>query len=284
MKYGKIKNITIATSFLALTACSSLKVQHETGQLNLHYQPDQTVASNANKTLVVLQPKIDVNTGQSLNDQASRDLSKYLSGASYSALYNTEYKINEYSKQLAKSIESGLNNIYSNRGFSEINTSSLDELTYPQKRSAYLASQTNLKLNVEPKVNESNCDSSMMYCTLQGVIQVSGTMIINYIEPMTQEIVYNQKINLSDFNIAVPFKQQFVYKSRNQGIMDMASNMVSSASGEEITLTDNIDKSITEALNTFYKKAMAKSDKMISQKEILSYNSTVDELKNKKVF
>ena len=280
----KIKILASIGAITLLAGCSSMQVQHETGQLNLKYQPQKTSVAKTDKTLVILQPKMIVSTGKSLNIQASRELYKYLNNASYSGLYNSDEKIREYSNTLAKSIESGLNSIYSNRGFNEINTSSLDELTYPQKRSAYLASQVDLSLNVEPKVKKADCDSAMLYCTLQGVIQVNGTMTINYIEPMTKEIVYNQKINLSGFNIAVPFKQQFTYKTNEQGIFDMASNMVNSASGEKVTLIDNIDKSVTEALNEFYSKAMAKSDKMISQKEILSYSSTVNELKNKKVF
>lgn len=150
-----------------------------------------------------------------------------------------------------------------------------DDMAYSDKKGCYLALLPKMNIYIQKGGKSVERYAMTQVVTETGQITVSGEMLLSFVEPMTKERIMSKRINLADFNICKEYIVQ-----RKIGSKGMVFDAI--ASGSE--LRDNTDKVLAEAINEFYTKAMGKIYRMVSAEEILSYQTTIEELKGLKRF
>lgn len=267
----------VAASFLTVLAGCSTMTNKEVGQIDFNYEVP-TQEKNTGKLIAVVSTDFKETQASAPAATANPFLAMAMANAANSSV-NVNFNANfnqSYKNELLASLQNTFNEIISKKGFRTSEYSTFDDMTYTDKKNTYLASVPKLSLVIAQKVTKQECKHG--YCTDQGVIQVTGELNVSFIEPLTQQVFINKRINLSDFNISKEYIRQ-VDSPVNQGFMALLNQLF-----KPKTYQDNTDKVLTEALNEFYKKAAEKIAAYVSREEFLSLESDINSLKDIKRF
>ena len=272
----------ISTLFFAFAAtsiisgCAPIPMKKEMGTLNLRYAPPEAQKS-LQRTIAIVQP-IFQGTNQIENG-------KFLSYGMTSTDADIVLDFDrQYRERLATALRDSNLALISALGFATMGPfRNFDEMTYPQKQSAFLASVPTLNFTIDNKIDDVSCTA--LVCSIKGTIQVSGEMLVRYVEPLTGQALLNKRIDLSEFSISKPYiKEGHRPTQPGDGGMTMAlANGISSAMGRK-PIEDNSDRVLTEAINEFFAKAMKKVEAYTSREELLSMERDVLKLKQIKRF
>lgn len=274
-----MKKVVILAAAAAIISGCSIPVQREVGQINFAYQANNQGVGTG-YAIAIVKPEFTV----AAQAQAAAPTNPFLAYAmaqqaqqgeatNFHSLYSTNYKV-----QLETALNNTVEELLTKKGFQTLGPyTSFDDVTYGDKKKAYLASVPKLTLSIDKKVQDQRCTSS--YCTESGTIMISGELFLKLIEPLTQQTMLNKRINLSDLSITRPY----TYQKNYAGQGDMISQAIASISKPKV-LIDNRDKVLTEALNEFYSKAAGKIDTFLSREEILSYANDIKSIKELKRF
>lgn len=265
-------------SFLFLSACAP-KVHKEIGQLKLKYEFPEEQAVQSNLVISLISPSF-----QSKTDDTSKQLlasNPFLQAMmAQGGMFNLpdfNMKLKEFYLQRVKTgFDNAFVDMITRKGFVWKGPfGSFDDMTYDDKKKSYLSLLPEMSIFIEKK-GTSLADSKITkVVTERGSIVVSGEMLLSLVEPMTKERIMSKRINLSEFNIC----KEYIYQTK------IGSNgLIFDAMTSGTELQDNTDKVLAEAINEFYTKSMDKIYKMISEEEILSYQVSVQELKELKRF
>lgn len=275
-KLFSIKTLIVASSLTVLAGCSTM-TNKEVGQLDFNYSiPEQQ--QDTGKLIAVVTPDFKEN-----KNSAPAATNPFLAMAMANAANNSTADVNfnenfnqSYKGQLLSSLQNTINEILTKKGFRTSEYSTFDDMTYTDKKVTYLASVPKLSLVINQKSTNKECKHG--YCSDEGVIQVSGELNVSFIEPLTQQVFINKRINLSDFNISKQYIKQ-ADSNRSQGLFGLFNPLL-----KPKVYKDNTDKVLTEALNEFYSKAADKIAAYISREEFLSLEGDISNLKNIKRF
>jgi len=263
-------------SLLTLSACASIPTERKTGTLSLEYVPKNKSAS-IQRTVAVVQPIFVGN-----NRVADPRLYQYGVTPEDSDIVLDFDR--QYRQRLAMALRDSNQALLSSLGFATSGPfTSFDEMTYPQKQSAYLASVPTLTFTIDNKINDVSCTA--LVCSITGTIQISGEMLIRYVEPLTGQALLNKRIDLSEFRISKPYVKEGRRPPQpgESGLTMALAGGLSSAMGRK-PMQDDSDKMLTDAINEFFAAAMAKIETYTSKEELLSYESDILKLKQIKRF
>ena len=264
-----------AVLIIGFNGCGTkIPVNKEVGQLNLKYKA-QNQKPRVNKKIAIVAPtfsgiKAKTVVKEMRNPFTGEILTVTKKGIDFNEL------LSNYIGRLAKSMSIGFEDLILKKGFvigGKYKT--FDDMTYPDRKSTYMALVPIININIDKKPTEEN--QHRLYYSEKGVIQISGELIVKMVEPLSKQMFITKRINLSDFNIKKPYiyEVQKTKRGNNRfGLGSMVSGAIDKASAPD-SLKDNTDKVLTEALNEFYQKAMPKIEKYISQEEILSLEKDV---------
>jgi neuraminyllactose-binding hemagglutinin len=270
-----------AVMAIGFSGCGvKIPVNKEVGQLNLKYQVKNQKA-RVNKKIAIVAPQFS-----DIKIKAVREIRNPLTGQ---LMRSTNRNINfnqlflmGYRERVAKSMNAGFEDLILKKGFNIGGKySTFDDMTYPDRKTTYMALIPNLDINIDKKSTEKK--RHRLYYSEKGEIQITGELIVKMIEPLSKQMFITKRINLSDFNIRKPYIYQVQTTESNAagyGLGSMVSATMDKASAPE-SLIDTTDKALTEALNEFYQKAMQKIEKYISQEEILALEKDVNGAKGK---
>lgn len=287
MKTGlnrKIMNCAVVAVLLGAMFGCAPKVTREVGQLNLNYNSQEKQAASTDKLIALVSPEVlkSQSNGQAQSQGNSNNplvaamlQQQILQSGGLKADFYATYESN-YSTQVRTAVGNGIQEMLTRKGFNLGGPyGTFDDMAYGDKKKAYLALVPVLNLQIVDKVTKQDSTGLTRIHTTEGVVSIGGELLINLMEPMTKERIMSKRINLSSLNISRNYVKQAKVGSSGLMLDAIASNS---------ELTDNSDKALTEAINEFYKLAMAKIDAMISVEEIISYSKQVDELKGMKRF
>lgn len=270
---------------LMLSACATTpsgvipslapKLTREVGQLNLQYDFSAGQAAPTNQTIAILSPEVmrQQNTAQAMPAGLAALIAASQGGQALRVDFNQRYAAG-YEGQVRTAFDNAFQELLTRKGFHLKGPfASFDDMAYADRKNSYLALAPLLKIYIEKKVTDSDFSGWSNVRTETGTIMVSGELMLNFIEPVTRERIMAKRVNLGDFNIQRDYKVQA--KVGTSGIMVDAMT-----SGQE--LVDNSDKVLTEAVNEFFARSMAKIATMVSTEELLSFQKSVADLKEMK--
>ncbi|MBI1424728.1 MAG: hypothetical protein GC149_14885 [Gammaproteobacteria bacterium] len=184
----------------------------------------------------------------------------------------TNYHEN-YELQLQTAMQSALAEMISKRGFTVTGPfKSSEEIPYTDKKHLYLIILPRLNLDIEQRPTTKSCIHSI--CTDKGVITLGGSLLLRFIEPLSEQTLLTKRIDLTEPGISKNYIHQYPQVTRKavmQGLM-YSDNELNS-------LIDDADKQLVDALNEFYRAAMTKTDALISAKELLSHQDDLDQIR-----
>jgi hypothetical protein len=286
MKRVKVLNGMITFSILSLliSGCSThIPVKKEAGHLNL--QSEKFVQQVKTDKVIAIVSPVFAARNENAKVQNTREMSPYeamLLARQGKVTGSTNFQqnfANNYAQRLSKAFESSISEMIAAKGFKlQGPFSSLDDITYRDKKKIYLAFVPKVDFQIEKKV--LNSKKERLFVHEEGVIQIGGSLIITMVEPMTHEIFVKRRINLSDFNIEEPYVKDRQY--RVGGGLNV-STALDKASAPD-SLNDTTDVALTKAINAFYAKAIKKIDLYLDREEILSYEKDILKLKGLKRF
>jgi len=190
----------------------------------------------------------------------------------------------DYMGRLSKAMSSGFEELILTKGFTIGGKyKTFDDMTYPERKSTYMSLVPIIEITIDKKITSQ--DKHMSYYTEKGIMQVSGELIVKMIEPLSKQMFISKRIDLSDLDI----KKEYTYESKlasrqsasSGGLIGSLLNSALQGATTPSSMSNNMDKVLTEALNEFYTKAMGKIDKYISQEEILALEEDVIGAKGK---
>jgi len=274
-KISSMIKIGLASSILAIgmsgcvpASAPQAQVKRDIGTLSFKYD-FKNKKTRVNKKIAIVSPNFP-------NISATKT-----EGANFNKL------LVDYMDRLSKAMSSGFEELILTKGFTIGGKyTTFDEMTYPERKSTYMSLVPTIEINIDKKVTSQ--EQHMSYYTEKGIMQVSGELIVKMIEPLSKQMFISKRIDLSDLNI----KKEYTYerktvskKSTSSGglggmLVGALTDSIKGASTPS-TMSNNMDKVLTEALNEFYTKAMGKIEKYISQEEILALEKDVIGAKGK---
>lgn len=274
-----VRFIVLGCATLLLAACAPVQVKKELGQVNFVYDPGPE-AKKTGKSIAIVSPVFaGVQDDPRLAVLTARAGTENTYNVSFIRMFDTGYK-----NRVAQAMRDTTLEIFTRRGFTTMGPyATFDDMTYTDKKAAYLASVPTLNFVIDEKRTKEGCVGAL--CTVEGVIQITGDMNYKMVEPLTGQAVVNRRINLSDFQISKNYIKQFTPQAGAgslgavmvQGLSNAVSNAQAGSSGMQPV--DDSDKVLAEALNEFYSKAMTRIDSFISQEELMALRKEVDTLK-----
>lgn len=259
--------LTLSLIILSLYACVPMNnyVVKEPGTLNLAYDFPQAQTKKTNLSIAIVSP-------QMAGDPKMNNMYVNMNQAQMAQPWLNPYFFNSrffaYKDQVITGFDNGLQELITRKGFNVKGPySTFDDLTFNDKKEAYLALIPSLNVNIEKKGIQKG--GSFDVYTETGIIQVNGELRLDFIEPMTKEKVLVQRINLSSLNVEKPYKIQGTTGA-------IAAALVKSE--------DTSDQALADACNEFYRKAMGKIWEFVSEEELLGYKKQIQDLKGLKRF
>ncbi|CCQ10483.1 hypothetical protein PALB_13500 [Pseudoalteromonas luteoviolacea B = ATCC 29581] len=280
--------LTVVLACAALSACKSTpQAKKEISNVNFVYTPVSN-APKTDKTIAIVSPVYESSAGQ-LSSSADKNLTALYAnqlGQSNSVQVNFNHSMNQYTRRLVAAMSDSFNEIVIKKGFKIAGPyTTFDDITYTDKKSAYLALVPNLEIFIDQKRTSNECGRS--YCEDVGSIKVSGTLNVKLIEPMTGQTFLSKRINLADLTESKVYTKRWHYQQQSNSLVGLALNAAIDATADESKdkpLIDDTDKVLVDALNEFYAKAMSKVDSYLSHEEILSFSGDVEKVKGLKRF
>ncbi|NKO00847.1 HpaA family protein, partial [Weissella cibaria] len=142
---------------------------------------------------------------------AAQGRSDYL--VNLNELFDSNYK-----NRLTTSMVATFNEVLSSRGFSIMGPyRTFDDITYSDKKSAYLALVPTLFIYIDQKSKIRECTSR--YCEDVGEFQISGELVLKLVEPMTQQAFMSKRINLSDLTTPRQYIKRSAKKHNSEGLI-----------------------------------------------------------------
>jgi Neuraminyllactose-binding hemagglutinin precursor (NLBH) len=185
------------------------------------------------------------------------------------------------SPQLEAALSQTIAQIVSNRGFRTMGPfSSDDDLTFVDKKAAYLASTPELIYAVERADQVKRCGETN--CNETGNFVVTGKLVLRLVEPMTKQSLLNKTINLSDFGISHPYTMNYAAPVQTQ--QAKPSSLLAALMAGAPAKPDNWRDPYNKAVNEFFAKAVVKIESHFDREEIVRLEPTVLELKGLKRF
>lgn len=273
--------LTIGFAGLFFSGCASktvIPVKKEVGQAN-YKTLDITKEPSTGKTIAIVETAINIpEVMQKLNTQMSTNPFMAAMAANMQQVsYNPyqELDVNALKKALGRVFTE----ILSNKGFATKGPyKTFDDITYTDKKDTYLAIIPILDLAIETKT--TSVKPEQWYYTEEGVMMLGGEFYLKVMEPLTQQVLMNKRISLTDMNLQKPymFQKQNIFTTGS-----MTDDLIAKASLPD-QLIDNTDKVRTELLTEFYNQAVEKLNTYLSREELLSYQKDVKKLKDLKRF
>lgn len=253
-----LKNLGLLIIIVQLVACAPT-LNKQVGMLNLDYNGNRVQDQNTNLPIVI----VDTNFLTSSGSSGARGVD-----------FNRSFA-NSYKSQVTQAFSSAFQQMITERGFTVLGPyKTFDDLTYGDKNRGYLAVVPNLKLVIDQKITNSSRGIITDIYTEKGVFQVTGEFRIDFVEPLTNERIMTRRINLSDFHI----ERDYIIEIKG------APGFFGSIIASFMTINDNTDKVLTDAINDFYSNSIPRIEAYFSREEILSYNGQIEGLKNLKRF
>ena len=246
----KAKSLLILSAALFIGCNASIPVKKESANLNLDYKFSEQQQKN-HKLIAITQPVFDKNFTGDKN-------------------------------RLTSAFNDSLYELFSKKGFNTRGPlAGLNDLTYSDKKTVYLVSAPKLSMQLQNNATTPNCET--FHCTQTGNVGVTGSFTLHMIEPLSNETILSKRINLSDFNIAVPYTRQWEKSTpRSESAILTLVKQAQAATSKPSELVDNYHKAEAEALNEFYGKTMEKLESYISTRELLNMNGDITDLKSRK--
>ena len=186
------------------------------------------------------------------------------------------------SPQLETALSETILTIVTAKGFRTMGPyAAFDDLTFGDKKVAYLASTPVLRYAIERANPVATCSPAR--CNETGNFVVTGEMFLKLVEPLSGQAVLNKRINLSDFAISEPYSMNYTVQAQGKGLGGLAEALIN-ASLSGAPKPDNARDAYNKAVNAFFAKATAKIDAFLSREEIISLEKQVLELKGLKRF
>lgn len=277
----KIGLVTLVISGLFSGCATKLQTDRKVGTLNLQSEKLEMSEPVVN-VIAVVSPKISNTTVSKTQVQdATGFQAMMMQGMGHQdTKYNFSSKFQgSYAARLDQALESATSEIISSKGFKLKGPYAVfDDMTYKDKKEIYLAFVPKIDFTIENKQLKS--ENHRLYSRSEGVIQIGGSFTISMIEPMTGQVFIKKRINLSDFGI----EEHYVYEkqTREGGGLGLDGAM-DKATAPDI-LIDTTDVALTNAINKFYKNAIAKINQYLDREEILSFEKDILSLKGLKRF
>jgi len=271
-KFRSIFVLPVMFFALLLCACApaTKEVRKEVGMLNLIYNFPDTKVTKTNFAIAIVSPAF-----------ADKRFSNNEDATDFNIRF---YK--DYADRLKLAFTNSFQELVSRKGFNIKGPFSFfDDLTYSEKKEAYLSLVPTMNVTIENLDTQLRIDSGVY--TKEGVIQISGELRLDFIEPMTKEKIMVQRINLSSFNIKKPFKIQNRFnqpRNMTESFFYSLKSSIDSAFKPQEELEDTSDKAMADACNEFFKKSMEKIWEYVSTEELLRYKEQIQSLKGLKRF
>jgi neuraminyllactose-binding hemagglutinin len=281
-KILSIVKLTLVSAVVAVgfSGCGvKIPINKEVGQLNLKYTT-KNQKSRVNKKIAIVAPKysnIEVKPDNVIRNPFTGRVMNIHRDINFNNLFSVKYK-----NRLSKSMSISFEDLILKKGFvigGKYRT--FDDMTYPDRKSTYMALIPTIDIKIDKRATEQK--KHRLYFSEKGNIDISGELTVKMIEPLSKQMFITKRINLTDLGISKPYIYEVQTTESNAngiGMGSMISGTIDKASAPAI-LTDNTEKVLTEALNEFYKKAMQKIEKYISQEEILALEKDVNGAKGK---
>ena len=278
----KVGLIALLITSVLMVGCSAPTIKKERGQFDLAFDKGEPEAAK-DKTIAIVAPEFEQDPQNSDRPTSSNPLVAAAMAAQKERNYdfNTVFHKDNYADTLEDALADGFEGLVTKKGFTMIGPyGSFDEITYTDKKGAYLAVVPSVELHFNKLSQSQECGASL--CKETGELGVSGEFSFKLIEPMTGQRFMTKRIDLSDLNVSEPYKYTYE-KPKGGGLLANAiGGAMSKLSNESEGAVDNTDKAIKNAINDFYGKAMAKVDTYLSSEEIMSFESDVEGLKARK--
>ena len=265
----------------SLAACAPIPIKKDIGSLNFDYMA--TGASKpTGKVVAIVSPQFAApERAQATPSKPTLPFGALQTGSLPQPQFNAQdFYEKEYKGRFSTAIMNSTQEIISKKGFTTKGPyAAFEDIPYGDKKDIYLAAVPFLTVYFEQKdTTQYHCKG--LVCTDQGEFIVTGEMIYKMIEPLTGQALMARRINLSDFAISKSYIKEtespYPSSSLIGGIIDKAT--------KPEYLRDNTDQMMTQALNEFFKKTMAKIDTFISTEELMSFNNDIEKLKDLKRF
>jgi hypothetical protein len=282
MKAEKILVAAVTLTLLfSVSGCGSTSsVQKDRGQLNLAYE--FKAAKEERKDYPIGIVKADIPTASKVKQQqpVQNPLLAAAMQQQQAILPPPETILVMYSSELKSKLSSGIEELVTRKGFNITGPyDSFDDMTFRDKQKVYMTLIPKVNILPENKITNTETNSLTKVTKTTGVIQVGGDYTVDFVEPLTKEKLLTKRINLSDLRI-----QKEYVSERQVGTASGVFSMAVQAAASAQTYTDNYDKAVTEAINEFYAKSMAKLEVFIESDELISYKEEVAKLKGLKRF
>jgi hypothetical protein len=183
---------------------------------------------------------------------------------------------------LEKALSEAIAQIISSKGFRTMGPFNTDDdMTFGDKKAAYLASAPELTYAIERANQLKRCGAAN--CSETGNFVVTGKLVLKLVEPQSKQSLLNITVQLSDFGISQPYSMNYpnpVQSQQNTPSGGLLGALL--AGGGASTKPDNWRDAYNKAVNEFFAKAAAKIDAKLSREEIMLVEPQVLELKGLK--
>lgn len=188
-------------------------------------------------------------------------------------------KANSRLAELSKALSVGLTEIITRKGFKLKGPyEAFDDITYRDKKMIYLAIVPKMEINIGRTIQ--NRQNHKLYYHEDGIINMSGSLILSVDEPMTGQTFIKKRISLDNLNIQEPY---IFEKQTSYGDGSIIGKALDSLDADKV-LQNNVEAAQARALSKFYKNAMSKIETYLDREEMISFKEDILKLKGLKRF
>ena len=188
------------------------------------------------------------------------------------------------SQALEAALSQTIAQVVSNKGFRTMGPFNTDDdLTFGDKKVAYLASTPELIYAIERANAVKRCDA--VNCNETGNFTVTGKLVLRFVEPMTKQTLLHKTVMLSDFGISHPYTMNYAAPVQPQQARPAGGLLGALLAGAGAPAKpENWRDSYNKAVNEFFLKATAKMEAQLDRDEFVRLEPQVLELKGLKRF
>lgn len=178
----------------------------------------------------------------------------------------------QYSKQLEAAFYHALVRIMHHHGFStREDLHAFDTLSHDDKSLMYLLCIPTLTLQINERLLTEDVQLVTKNKATTGLLTVDGNLIMDCVEPLSEETVLIKHISFDDFHVRRSYRR---YLPGNSALLTRTL-----LGGEFI---DTSEQAFVEALNEFYPRAVTKIFTLLTAEELLHGRERVASLKAQK--
>lgn len=270
----KVTAAAVMFAMLSIVAgcASGPSIERETATTRFDY-PDRARAADTGVRFAMIESRLD---SASDSSDAGADASTPFGGMRQHFQAQVQVQVEDadpetnpfqrryldtYQAHMERSLNRDIAELLSAKGFELAGTfERFKDLDDAKRREVLLTTVPTATLALSRDIDSRQCADGL--CEERGTLRLDGQFLFLLIEPESESPVAVRRMNLHSLGVAEPYVR---YTVRGE-----------SGDRPDRDLVDTSDRALVEALNRFYAAVMTEVDRMVSRRQVLAFQDTMN--------